>query len=101
MTRLILAALTAAALGAALSTANAAGRCPPEACMLNGTQLTGIALQDTIQSVVGAVTLPSGQIFGMATQTIEQPRMQLAGRRATAVSNQIEKSRKQIQDSKP
>jgi hypothetical protein len=100
MTKLILAALTAAALGAALSTGNAAGRCPPEACTNNGTQLTGIALQDAIQLVVGTVTLPSGQIFGMATQTIEQPRMQLAGRRATAVSNQIEKSRTQIQETK-
>ena len=100
MTKLILAALTAAALGAALSTANAGGRCPPEACNFNGTQLTGIALQDAIQLVVGAVTLPSGQTFGMATQTIEQPRMQLAGRRATAVSGQIEKSRRSIQANK-
>jgi hypothetical protein len=63
MTKLILAALTAAAIGAALSTANAAGRCPPEACMLNGTQLNGIALGSASTRTLSAVILPSGEIL--------------------------------------
>jgi hypothetical protein len=65
MTRLILAALTAAALGAALSTANAAGRCPPEACLNNGTQLTGIAAGGGSTGTVGTVILPSGKHFDL------------------------------------
>jgi hypothetical protein len=64
MTKLILAAFAATTLMATASSASAGGRCPPEACNFNGTQLSGIA-SGSIRSGVTAVILPSGNILDL------------------------------------